>query len=77
MASIVIALLVIGSWLLPEGSFDDGPYAFHSKYETIEECESKQRKDTVCAYHNDGKGAMLYKKHHGGTIRVEFVGTEE
>jgi len=76
MASLVIAVIVVISWLLPEGSFDPGPYVQQSKHESIEECRSKKWDGEVCVYTNDD-GALLYTKRHGGTVRAEVVGPEK
>ena len=76
MTSIVVAIVIICSWLLPEGSFDPGPYELRSKTESIEECQSKKWDDEVCVYTNDD-GALLYTKRNGGTVRAEVVGTEQ
>lgn len=62
MASIVVALLVMGSWFLPEGTFDSGPYAYQSKHETVAECKiAKHGDDGICVDHKSG-GAMLFVK---------------
>jgi len=76
MVSIVVALVVMCSWLLPEGSFDAGPYELRSKTESIEECQAKKWDGEICVYTKDN-GAMLYTKRHGGTVRAESVGTEQ